>query len=149
MPLLTVILALIAGALSTLTTGLWAMQELEQFGPSVGSIIAFRPDAAATERWSVNAAVVDTSNPGVPWPAGVRHCALSPGVMSGRSSSLVVEARLLSSPPVFRVHWAGGHTEAGSGDCGAVADIVLERTDLMRLANAAGGFSSGLRLIGP
>jgi hypothetical protein len=97
----------------------------------------------------VNAAVVDTSNPGVPWPAGVRHCALSPGVMSGRSGSLVVEARLLSSPPVFRVHWAGGHTEAGSGDCGAVADIVLERTDLMRLANAAGGFSSGLRLIGP
>jgi hypothetical protein len=148
-PLSTVVLALIAGALSTLTTGLWAMQELEQFGPSVGSIIVFKPDAAATERWSVDAAVVEPANPGVPWQAGARHCALSPGAMAGRSGSLVIEARRLSRPPVFRVHWSGGHTEAGPGDCGAMADVVLERTDLMRLANAAGGFSSGLRLIGP
>ena len=35
----TVILTLAAGALLTLTTGLAAMVELEQFGPSVGGIV--------------------------------------------------------------------------------------------------------------
>ena len=28
-------------------------------------------------------------------------------------------------------------------------DLVLERTELMRLANVAGGFEQGFRLIGP
>ena len=55
----TVILTLIAGALLTVTTGLAAMFELEQFGPAVGGIIVFKPDAAATERWSVKAAIVE------------------------------------------------------------------------------------------
>jgi hypothetical protein len=55
----------------------------------------------------------------------------------------------MSRPPAFRVHWAGGHTDNGAGDCGSAADLMLERTDVMRLANAAGGFNGGLRLIGP
>jgi hypothetical protein len=69
--------------------------------------------------------------------------------MAVHGGSLVVEARRLSRPPVFRVHWTGGHTDGGPGDCGTTVDLVLERTELMRLANVAGGFSSGLRLIGP
>jgi hypothetical protein len=47
------------------------------------------------------------------------------------------------------VHWAGGHTDSGSGDCGPAADLLLDRADVMRLANAAGGFNVGLRLMGP
>jgi hypothetical protein len=148
-PLTTVILSLVAIGLTTVTAGLWAMMALEQFGPAVGGIIVFVPDPVAGERWSVNAAVAEAGRGGVPVEASARHCVLSPNVMAGKGGSLVVEARRMSRPPVFRVHWAGGRTDAGSGDCGAVADIVLERTDLMRLANVAGGFSSGLRLIGP
>ena len=69
--------------------------------------------------------------------------------MAVRGGSLVVEARRLSRPPVYSVHWAGGNTDGGTDDCGTSADLVLERTELMRLANVAGGFNSGLRLIGP
>jgi hypothetical protein len=149
-----VILTLVAGALLTVTTGLAAMVELEQFGPGVGGIIVFRPDTAATERWSVSATVVEPARLGLPWAASNSLCVLSPNVMAVRGGSLVVEARRLSRPPVYRVHWAGGHTAGGHtdgtpGDCGTAADLVLERTELMRLANVAGGFNSGLRLIGP
>jgi hypothetical protein len=38
---------------------------------------------------------------------------------------------------------------SGSGDCGPAADLLLDRTDVMRLANAAGGLNVGLRLMGP
>jgi hypothetical protein len=145
--LATVILALTAGGLLTLTTGLAAMLELEQFGPSVGGIIAFRADSAPTERWSVYVTVA--SRPGLPGSADGNSCILTPSVMMAAGGSLVVEARRLSRPPVYRVHWAGGHTAAGPGDCGTVADLVVQRTELMRLANVAGGFNSGLRLIGP
>ncbi len=145
----TVILTLIAAALLTVTTGLAAMFELEQFGPAVGGIIVFKPDTAATERWSVNAAIVEAPRLGLSGETNGRHCVLSPSVMAVRGGSLVVEARRLSRPPVYRVHWAGGPTDDASGDCGTAADLVLERTELMRLANVAGGFNSGLRLIGP
>jgi hypothetical protein len=145
----TVILTLIAGALLTVTTGMAAMIALEEFGPAVGGMIVFRPDSAATERWSVSATVVEAARPGVPGGVAGRRCVLSPNVMAVHGGSLVVEARRLSRPPVFRVHWTGGHTDGGPGDCGTTVDLVLERTELMRLANVAGGFSSGLRLIGP
>jgi hypothetical protein len=145
----TVILTLIAAALLTVTAGLAAMFELEQFGPAVGGIIVFKPDTAAAERWSVNAAIVDAQRIGLSGETDGRHCVLAPNVMTTRGGSLVVEARRLSRPPVYRVHWAGGHTDGVPGDCGTAADLVLERTELMRLANVAGGFNSGLRLIGP
>ena len=125
------------------------MVELEQFGPAIGGIIVFRPDIAATERWSVSATIAEPARLGLPGEAIGRHCVLSPNVMAVRGGSLVVEARRLSRPPVYRVHWAGGHTDNAPADCGTTADLVLERTELMRLANVAGGFNSGLRLIGP
>lgn len=145
----TLILTLVAGALLTVTTGLAAMVGLEQLGPSVGGIIVFKPDNAATERWSVTASIIELAEVGLPGKTSGRYCSLSPNVMAVRGGSLVVEARRLSRPPVYRVHWAGGHTDAALGDCGTTADLVLERIELMRLANVAGGFNSGLRLIGP
>jgi hypothetical protein len=147
--LVTVVLTLVAGALLTVTTGLAAMMELEQFGPSVGGVIVFRPDTAAAERWSVSATLAEPTRAGVPDGTVGRRCVLSPAVMALRGGSLVIEARRMSRPPVFRVHWSGGPTDGGAGDCGTTADLVLERTELMRLANVAGGLSSGLRLIGP
>ena len=74
----TVILTLVAGALLTVTTGLAAMFELEQFGPAVGGIIVFKPDTAATERWSVKAAIVEAPHIGLSGETAGRHCVLSP-----------------------------------------------------------------------
>jgi hypothetical protein len=147
--LATAILTVVAAALLTVTTGIWVMLQLEQFGPSVGGILVFKTDPNPTERWSVNAAAVDPTIPGFSATLTPRHCVFSPSVMAISGGSLVIEARRMSRPPVFRVYWIGCHTDAASGDCGTTADLVLERTELMRLANVAGGFTSGLRLIGP
>src|SRR5690349_2117746 len=77
--LTTTILMLTVGALLTVATGLWAMQALQQFGPSVGSIIVFRPDMAAAERWTVSTTMVLPVRIGVPDGADARRCRLSPG----------------------------------------------------------------------
>jgi len=148
-PFITAVLVLVVGALFSMTAGLWVMQELEQFGPAVGGIIRFRPDTSPSERWSVTATRVEPAHLGVPATTGGDRCTLSPGAMAVHGGSLVIEARQLSRPPVYRVHWSGDHTDGGTEDCGTTADLVLQRTELMRLANVAGGFSSGLRLIGP
>ena len=145
----TVVLTLTVAALLTVTTGLAAMVGLERLGPAVGGIIVFRPDATATERWSVDATTVEAGRVGLPDERTGRTCVLMPSIMAIRGGSLVIEARRLSSPPVYRVHWAGGHTDSGSSDCGTVADLMLDRTALMRLANVAGEFTVGLKLIGP
>ncbi len=136
----TLVLSLIAGALLALATGLCAFAELERIGPSVGNIVVFRAVVGATEWWHIDAKFADT--PG-------RGCVLSPAVMGSGGGSLIIEARRLSSPPVYRVHWAGRHTSTGASDCGASADLVLSRSDLMRLADVAGGFNANLRMVGP
>lgn len=136
----TVVLTLIAGALLALATGLCAFTELEQFGPSVGNIVVFRAVAGATEWWHIDAKIAGAPGHG---------CVLSPAVMSAGGGSLIIEARRLSSPPVYHVHWAGRHTSSGASDCGASADLVLSRSDLMRLADVAGGFNANLRMIDP
>jgi hypothetical protein len=136
----TVVLTLVAGALLALATGLCAFTELEQFGPSLGNIVVFHPTAGATEWWHIEAKIADA--PG-------RSCVMSPAVMGIEGGSLIIEARQLSSPPVYRVHWAGRRTSTGASDCGTSADLVLSRSDLMRLADVAGGFNSHLRMIGP
>lgn len=145
----TVVLTLLAGALLTVTTGMVALTKLEQFGPAVGNILVIRPDAEARDRWTVDATVIGGLTSGLPDEATGRRCALAPGVMARTGGSLVIEARRLSRPPLYRVHWSGGHTEEGRADCGTTADLILERIALMRLTNAVGGFGRGLSLIGP
>jgi len=147
--LTTVVLGLTVCALLTVTTGLWCMRQLEGFGPSIGGIIVFKPDPIASERWVVHAVRLESGTVELPQNSDVRHCILSPGVMARAGGSMVIEARQMTHPPLLQVHWAGGHTDSGSGDCGPAADLLLDRTDVMRLANAAGGFNVGLRLMGP
>lgn len=145
----TMVLMLVAGTLLTATTALCAFTELEQFGPAVGSIIVFRSTAAMAEWWHVKVAVAGSID--AAWPDGIEggSCVLSPSVMSSSGGSLLVEARHMTSPPVYRVHWAGRRTSQDVGDCGKSADIVLTRSDLMRLADVAGGFNTNLSMAGP
>lgn len=145
MPVLTIIM----GTLLTAATGFWALAELERFGPSVGAVVVLRPGTETGGWWQISAEAVNRSPIERLDDGAGRKCVLSPADMAGKGGSMVVEARRQSRPPVYRVHWAGGHTSPGTNDCGTSADLLLSRSELMRLANVAGGFSDGLRLVEP
>jgi hypothetical protein len=111
--------------------------------PQVGDMIVFVPTQGDADTWQLQVATTAVS--GRDWTAG--PCVLDPNEMSADGGSLVVEAREEASPPLFQLHWAGRHTAKGAGDCGASADLRLDRYDLQRLANAAGGFGVKQRAI--
>ena len=70
-------------------------------------------------------------------------CSLDPNVMAEHGGSLIVEG-LQDEPTLqYRIHWAGSATSRAASDCGKSASLVVSRTDLQRLANAAGGFGVG------
>jgi hypothetical protein len=142
-------LALVATVLLTACLGAMSILQLEQFGPQVGAIVVFKPGAEQMDLWHVNASAGDDVTPNPNGGAITRACTLSPGAMAEGGGSLIVEARHMSSPPVYRVHWAGLRTSNGGNDCGTAADLVMSRTDLQKLANTAGGFGVGPKTIGP
>ena len=125
------------------------MLELQQFGPQVGAIVVFKPGTGRMDLWQVAASASTDIAPEPTAGASTRGCTLTPSVMAEGGGSLVVEARRMSSPPIYRVHWAGVRTSGGSDNCGTAADLVLSRTDLQKLANTAGGFGVGPRVLGP
>jgi hypothetical protein len=146
---LTPVLAVVVTILLTACLGTMFLMQLAAFDPPVGAIVVFKPNAQGIDLWSVSASTVSNANAD---PVGVaisRACVLSPGRMARGGGSLVVEARQMTSPPIYRVHWAGSHTSDGSDDCGDAADLVLSRSDLQKLANTAGGYGVSPRLIGP
>jgi hypothetical protein len=104
--------------------------------PLVGDMIVFVPTPSDADSWQLTVATTAVS--GREQTAG--PCVFDPNEMSAAGGSLVIEAREETSPPRFQLHWAGQHTAKGNGDCGAAADLTLDRYDLQRLANAAGGF---------
>jgi hypothetical protein len=143
------VLTLVATILLTACLGVMSILQLEQFGPQVGAIVVFKPGLETMGLWQVSASAPDDVGPDPAGGASNRACSLSPGAMAQGGGSLVVEARRMSSPPLYRVHWAGLRTSDGSTDCGRAADLVLSRSDLQKLANAAGGFGAGPKIIGP
>jgi hypothetical protein len=104
--------------------------------PRVGDMIVFVPTTSDGDTWQLQ--VATTSVAGRDQAAG--PCVFDPNQMASTGGSLIVEAREESNPPRFQLHWAGQHTAKGAGDCGASADLTLDRYDLQRLANSAGGF---------
>jgi hypothetical protein len=140
-PIWTPALAVTVSILLTVCFVSMCMLELEQYGPNVGAIVVFKPSAQGMDMWRITASVDDSS--------GSRSCILNPGVMAVSGGSLVVEARRMSSPPIYRVHWAGQRTSDDSGNCGKQADLILSRSDLQKLANTAGGYGAGPKTMGP
>ena len=104
--------------------------------PKVGDMIVFLPTSSDSDTWRLQVATSDVA--GRNWSAG--PCVFDPNEMSTGGGSLVIESRTDTSPPRFQLHWAGMRTAKGSGDCGTAADLTLDRYDVQRLANAAGGF---------
>lgn len=143
------ILTLIAGALATVATGISVFTQLNELGPNVGNMIVFRRTEAMSDWWRINASFDDQAP--ATWQNGAtpRTCELSPSAMVASGGSLVVEARRMTSPPLYRVHWAGKYTSHSPTNCGSSADLVPSRSDLMRLADVAGGFDSNLGMLDP
>ena len=145
----TLVLTLVAGALATATTGLSVFTQLNELGPIVGNILVFKRSEVMADWWRVKVTIDDRGF--ATWQSGgaVKTCDLSPSAMVAGGGSLVVEARRMSSPPLYRVHWAGKYTSRGPNNCGASADLVVSRSDLMRLADVAGGFDSNFGMAKP
>lgn len=126
--------SLLIVAIGGMTT--WLALKFDALRPRVGDMIVFVPSQSDADTWQLEVASTDVSGRE---PAS-RPCVFDPNEMSATGGSLIIEARQEASPPRFQLHWAGRHTSKGSGDCGASADVTLDRFDLQRLANAAGGF---------
>jgi hypothetical protein len=125
---------MVTGCLST-----FLVLQLDEFRPKVGDIVAFKPASQDTDMWQMTIPATMLSAIGSP----VAACTLDPNVMAEHGGSLIVESRQEDPSLRYRVHWAGSNTAAATGNCGASADLLVSRTDLQRLANAAGGFGVG------
>jgi hypothetical protein len=102
----------------------------EQLEPTVGDIADFPPQHTNQDAPSVD----------VTAQASGRTCVLASEVIARAGGSLVVVARQPSTGGSYLVHWAGAHTSNGASDCGASADLLVSKRDLLSLAGAAGGF---------
>ena len=113
----------------------FSLMNLEGLRPKVGEIVVYRSRLQERDIWQLQVVKYrPTSNDS-------DICVMDPAVMAEGGGSLVVEARDDTSPEApYRLHWAGAHTARGAGDCSGSADLEVSRTDLQKLANAAGGF---------
>lgn len=100
--------------------------------PQSGDIIAFQPTSipAGSNDLAVAARGAD----------GRPDCVLDLSTLQRTGGSLVVESEVAPGAGAFQVHWAGAHTTAGAGDCGASANLVVTARDLNTLASSAGGY---------
>ncbi|WP_428485352.1 hypothetical protein [Rhodopila sp.] len=131
LPVLAAMAIMVTGCLST-----FLVLQLDEFRPKVGDIVVFKPGSEDTDTWQMAIPATVVSAVG----ASVTNCTLDPNMMATDGGSLVVEGRREEPALSYRVHWAGSRTAKGSETCGPAADITVSRTDLQRLANAAGGF---------
>jgi hypothetical protein len=113
--------------------------QLDEFRPKVGDIVVFKPGTQDADMWQVSIPAKKISSTG----STLASCTLDPNVMASKGGSMVVEGRQEAPTLQYRLHWAGGSTDGAASDCGSDADLVVSRTDLQRLANAAGGFGVG------
>jgi hypothetical protein len=134
LPVLAAMVIMITGCLST-----FLVLQLDEFRPKVGDIVAFKPDSQDTDMWqmTIPATLVTTRG------SASADCSLDPNVMAEKGGSLVVEGLQGKATPQYRIHWAGSATAKTAENCGESADLLVSRTDLQRLANAAGGFGVG------
>lgn len=134
LPVIAAMAIMITGCLST-----FLVLQLDEFRPKIGDIVAFAPGSQDTDMWQMNIPATMLSASG----ASLEACALDPNVMAETGGSLIVEGRQEEPSLQYRIHWAGSRTAKTDGNCGASASLLVSRTDLQRLANAAGGFGVG------
>jgi hypothetical protein len=126
----TALLACMLAALLASSVAMVAAARTIDIAPKVGDILVFKPGARMPVEWEFAAVTTSDQLP--------VSCNLRPDVMASAGGSLVVEERF-AGKRMYRVHWAGQHTSSGETDCGAVADLLVARSDLQLLSNAVGG----------
>jgi hypothetical protein len=136
LPVLAATAIMITGCLST-----FLVLQLDQFRPKIGDMVVFPPGSQDTEMWQLTIPVTAVSAAGSP----IGDCVLDPNVMATDGGSIVVESRQTEPSLQYTIHWAGGRTAKETGNCGFAANVIVSRTDLQRLANAAGGFGIGTK----
>jgi hypothetical protein len=134
LPVLAAMAIMVTGCLST-----FLVLQLDEFRPKVGDIVAFRPGSQDTDMWQMTIPATLITARG----SAIEECSLDPNVMAEKGGSLVVEGREDQPSLQYRVHWAGSSTTRTTSNCGDSANLLVSRTDLQRLANAAGGFGVG------
>lgn len=134
LPVLVAMGIMATGCIST-----FLVLQLDEFRPKVGDIVAFKPGSQDTDMWQMTIPATSISAMGRP----VAACSLDPNIMAEKGGSLVVEGLQEKPTLQYRLHWAGSETARSGGDCGSSVDLLVSRTDLQRLANAAGGFGVG------
>jgi hypothetical protein len=128
LPVVAAMAIMVTGCLST-----FLVLQLDEFRPKIGDMVVFKPGSQDSDMWQVTIPATSVSQP-------VSQCSLDPNVMAANGGSLVVEG-LQNEPALqYRIHWAGAETAPADGNCGSSANLLVSRTDLQRLANAAGGF---------
>jgi hypothetical protein len=129
------VLAIILAVPLTICVGIVYLLHSVEFGPGVGDIVAFNSttDLRDLDQLRIPAEYAATNGT-------TRGCILSPSIIAESGGSLVIEAKETTTPPAYRVHWAGPRTDDGATNCGTTADLQMKLTDLRVLANAAGGF---------
>lgn len=133
LPVMAAAAIMVTGCLST-----FLVLQMDEFRPKMGDIVAFRPGSQDGDTWQMTVPATVVSTTGHP----NRSCTLDPNVMAVHGGSLIVEGRQDEPVMQYRIHWAGGRTD-NAADCGTEVDLQVSRTDLQRLANAAGGFGVG------
>jgi hypothetical protein len=134
LPVLAAMVIMVVGCLST-----FLVLQLDEFRPKVGDMVVFKPGSQDTDMWPMAIPATVISVMGSP----VAECTLDAKIMATNGGSLVVEGRQDAPALFYTVHWAGARTSADGGNCGSGANLTVSRTDLQRLANAAGGFGVG------
>jgi hypothetical protein len=133
-PAATWLLLLMATVVMTIVyLAIVLIMELDEFGPRVGDIVVFHP--------TLQKPIIPQMT--VPASATRFHgakCSLDPNVMAEGGGSIVVEGWQGRPSLLYRVHWAGSKTALANSNCGGLADLLISRADLQKLANAAGGF---------
>jgi hypothetical protein len=134
LPVLAAMAIMVVGCLST-----FLVLQLDEFRPKLGDIVTYKPGSEDSDMWQmlISASVVR------PDGAVAGTCKLDPNVMAEKGGSLIVEALDASAEAQYRIHWQGSQTTATKDGCGTSAELTVSRTDLQRLANAAGGFGIG------
>jgi hypothetical protein len=110
--------------------------QLDEFRPSIGDIVVFRPASQKSTISQMTVPVSATSIHGA-------ECSLDPNVMAEEGGSIIVEGRQGGPSLLYRVHWAGSKTALAVSNCGDSADLLMSCADLQKVANAAGGFGVG------
>jgi hypothetical protein len=132
-PVAVALAVMVAGCLST-----FFVLQLDTFRPHLGDIVVFRPGSQDADMWEMKVPATIVSATGKTEGA----CTMDPNAIAKDGGSMIVEGVQEEPALNYRVHWAGIHTD-GARDCGAGANLLVSRTDLQRLANAAGGFGVG------